>query len=102
MAVQKAAVNAAQNNDRQQKHQERLLRAVENLLGRCPLVSTVYAPSLAHIHIGNNQQGCDTVDSPPLTCTFAAVYKKTRYLSDASQIFIRELKSFCDGLNRWY
>lgn len=43
-----------------------------------------------------------TVDSPPLTCTFAAVYKKTRYLSDASQIFIRELKSFCDGLNRWY
>ena len=39
-----------------------------------------------------------TVDSPPLTCTFAAVYKKTRYLSDASQIFIRELKNFCSGL----
>lgn len=39
--------------------------------------------------------------SPILTAS-ALRWKKTRYLSDASQIFIRELKSFCDGLNRWY
>ena len=36
-----------------------------------------------------------TVDSPDLMCTLAAVYKKTRHLSEASQIFIRELKEYC-------
>lgn len=36
-----------------------------------------------------------TVDSPPLKCTLVAVYKKNLYLSEASQIFIRELRDFC-------
>ena len=47
-----------------------------------------------------NKVALFTVDSPPLKCSFAVVYKKNRYLSDASQIFIRELKYFCDGLKR--
>lgn len=41
-----------------------------------------------------------TMDEPPLTCDFAAVYKKGRYLSQASKLFIRELAEFCT-LYRW-
>lgn len=35
-----------------------------------------------------------TVDTPPLRCTLAAIYKKTKYLSNASRIFISELQEF--------
>lgn len=40
-----------------------------------------------------------TVDTPPLTCTFAAVYKKSKYLSIAAQSFIEELIIFCKNYN---
>lgn len=39
-----------------------------------------------------------TVDSPVLMCTLAAVYKKSSRLSEASKIFIQELKAFCGRL----
>lgn len=39
-----------------------------------------------------------TVDNPPLRCTLAAVYKKSRYLSTAARLFITELKDFCSRL----
>ena len=51
-------------------------------------------------HFPKDEVALFTVDSPPLTCTLAAVYKKTRYLSAAAQIFIRELKDFCSRLDR--
>lgn len=39
-----------------------------------------------------------TIDEPPLHCTLAAVYKKNRYIPDASKIFIQELRAFCNQL----
>jgi len=39
-----------------------------------------------------------TVDDPPMHCVFAAVYKRTRYLSAAAKLFVAELKDFCQGL----
>lgn len=38
-----------------------------------------------------------TVNTPPLRCVLAAVHKKSRYLSAASQIFIAELQRFVAG-----
>lgn len=35
-----------------------------------------------------------TIDDPPLRCKLAAVYKKSKYLSNASKLFIEELKKF--------
>lgn len=38
-----------------------------------------------------------TINHPPLTCTLAAVYKKSTYLTAASQMFIEELREFMQG-----
>lgn len=40
-----------------------------------------------------------TVDTPPLRCTLAAVYKRSRYLSNAARLFISELQDFCARQN---
>lgn len=46
-------------------------------------------------HFPSNDVTLFTLDTPPLTCTFAAVYKKSKYLSIVAKIFIEELQQFC-------
>jgi len=42
-----------------------------------------------------------TLGNPPLETSLVAIYKKSKYLSNAMRLFISELRSFCNS-NKWH